>query len=100
MFRPLIRLLVNFAHIWEIEVLTPTGGQKGTENPLWSVATFGVSKKSSTQRRTTLASVKREMQQPRLAASVRNDPKYQAKIQAKKNTPTPKSQGLARVGVK
>jgi hypothetical protein len=36
-----------------------------------------MTKKSSTRKRTTLASVKREMQQPRLAASVRNDPKYQ-----------------------
>jgi hypothetical protein len=91
MFRPLILLLVNFAHIWEVEVLTPTSGQKETEFTLRGVTRFGVSKKSSIRKRTTLASVKREMQQPRLAASVRNDPKYQAKIQAQKNTPNQKA---------
>jgi hypothetical protein len=41
-----------------------------------------MTKKSSTRRRTTLASVNREMQQPRLAASVRDDPKYQAALSA------------------
>jgi hypothetical protein len=32
--------------------------------------------------RTTIADIKREMQQPRLAGSVRDDPKYQAALTA------------------
>jgi hypothetical protein len=55
-----------------------------------------MTKKSGTRKRTTLASVKREMQQPRLAASVRDDPKYQNALSAEdpstKNSPS-RSQG-------
>jgi hypothetical protein len=44
-----------------------------------------MTKKSSTRKKTTLASVKREMQRPRLAASVRDDPKYQAALSAEQS---------------
>jgi hypothetical protein len=47
-----------------------------------------MTKKSSTRKkpaRTTLASVKREMQTPRQTASVRDDPKYQAILAAEKS---------------
>jgi hypothetical protein len=45
-------------------------------------------KKSSTPKkptRTTLVSVEREMQIPRLAASVRDDPEYQATLAAEES---------------